>query len=446
MTGIMAAKTLQDNGFNNFIILEGSDRVGGRIKEGKIGNVPVSLGSLYISSYKQNPLYEIIKKLNMKGKEADYESYTFRADGGADVTDKADDMYDTLADAVGKTVALSKKRQQNNGRDMTLRDSYTMFGWKPRSPVEHAMEYWEADDDNGEIPELTSMKYGGWVPSYKWGMDEDFHISDERGFSYLLTHLAGALLNDTRLKLNEVVNKIDYSSEKVTVQTKANNTYEADLVLVTFSNGVLQNDVVDFSPDLPAWKQEVILRMHMAHETVIYLKWPLSTPRFWDDTEFILYCSLWKGYYTTWQNLEAGGLYPNDTNTLLVVVSEWESHRLYAMTDEQILNETVSILSEMYGRPIARPSEILVSRWNEDPLHHGAFCNWPVGFGMEDFRAFTAPVKNVYFGGDCHSPDFGFLHTAYQSGIDKAKEMLSCMGDGKCASFNYDTPPHPRCD
>ena len=45
MAGITAAKTLYDGGVTNILILEGTDRIGGRIRNAEFGGVTVELGA-----------------------------------------------------------------------------------------------------------------------------------------------------------------------------------------------------------------------------------------------------------------------------------------------------------------------------------------------------------------------------------------------------------------
>jgi len=43
--GINAAVTLEKNGEKDFLILEGTDRIGGRVKEAKLGDLTIEVGA-----------------------------------------------------------------------------------------------------------------------------------------------------------------------------------------------------------------------------------------------------------------------------------------------------------------------------------------------------------------------------------------------------------------
>lgn len=63
--------------------------------------------------------------------------------------------------------------------------------------------------------------------------------------------------------LNSTVQTISHSRFGVEVTLADGSSLNADYAIVTFSLGVLQNDDVEFSPQLPAWKLEGIHSMKM---------------------------------------------------------------------------------------------------------------------------------------------------------------------------------------
>lgn len=63
--------------------------------------------------------------------------------------------------------------------------------------------------------------------------------------------------------LNSTVRKISHWNSGVEVTLTDGSSLNADYAIVTFSLGVLQNDDVEFMPQLPAWKLEGIHSMKM---------------------------------------------------------------------------------------------------------------------------------------------------------------------------------------
>lgn len=73
MAGIAAAKEPHTAG-KQFIIIEGTDRVGGRIKTGKIGSSDIEQGASWIHGARvrggggNNPIWDLAAQLRLEGK------------------------------------------------------------------------------------------------------------------------------------------------------------------------------------------------------------------------------------------------------------------------------------------------------------------------------------------------------------------------------------------
>lgn len=77
-SGIMAAKTLEEAGYKDFIILEASSKVGGRLHKGNIGGHTIELGANWVNSGgpKSSPSLQIAKKIKLKTFYSDYANLT----------------------------------------------------------------------------------------------------------------------------------------------------------------------------------------------------------------------------------------------------------------------------------------------------------------------------------------------------------------------------------
>lgn len=121
----------------------------------------------------------------------------------------------------------------------------------------------------------------------------------------------------------------------------------------------------------------------MAVFTKIFLKFPY---KFWSDrnkTEFFLYASERRGYYTIWQELEKE--LPG-ANVLLAVVTDEEARRIELQADEVIKAEAMRVLKNMFGKKIPEATDIFVTRWSTDRFFRGSFSNWPIGLHSHDFN------------------------------------------------------------
>ena len=69
MAGISAAKRLSDAGIKDFVILEATNRIGGRIKKTNFAGYTVEMGANWLHGVGgpfRNPLYEMSKPIHLK--------------------------------------------------------------------------------------------------------------------------------------------------------------------------------------------------------------------------------------------------------------------------------------------------------------------------------------------------------------------------------------------
>jgi polyamine oxidase len=73
--GISAAKVLAENGVKDLVILEASDRIGGRIRKEDFGGVSVELGAGWIAGVggkESNPVWELANQSGLRTCFSDY--------------------------------------------------------------------------------------------------------------------------------------------------------------------------------------------------------------------------------------------------------------------------------------------------------------------------------------------------------------------------------------
>ena len=256
---------------------------------------------------------------------------------------------------------------------------------------------------------------------------------DSRGFSAFIQGEASTFLkdNDPRLLLNTAVERIDYSDYGVTVHNADGGCIYADYAICTFSLGVLQDEVVEFSPPLPDWKKTSIEMMRMGTYTKIFLQFQ---QQFWpSSTEFFLYAHPKKrGYYPVWQSLSTEGFFPG-SNILVVTVVGDESYRIEAQSNQETQAEVMEVLRAMFpDRDIAEPIDFLYPRWSLEPWTLGSYSGWPVGTTLEMHQNLRANVGRLWFAGEALSAQYqGSLQGAWFEGKEAASRVAGLLG-GNC--------------
>ncbi|KAE9584823.1 hypothetical protein Lal_00024345 [Lupinus albus] len=434
ISGISAAKVLFENGVDDVVILEASDRIGGRIRKEQFGGVQVELGAGWISGVggpQTNPIWKLAADSGLRTCFSDYSNARFNIydrSGKIFPSGIASHKYQKAVDSAIQTLKVEEKdcdeETDNNGDSDSVQTETTST---LKTPIELAIDFMLHDFEMAEVePISTYVDFG----------EKEFMIADERGYDYLLYNmgrdflftLEGTIL-DTRLKLNKVVRELQHSKNGIVVRTEDGCVYEANYVILSVSIGVLQSDLLEFDPPLPGWKLEAIEKCDVMVYTKIFLKFPY---KFWQSgpgKEFFIYAHERRGYYTFWQHME--NAYPG-SNILVVTLTNEESKRVEAQSDEETMREAMAVLRDIFGPNIPDAIDILVPRWWNNRFQRGSYSNFPIIPNLERFHNIKAPVGRIFFTGEHTSERFnGYVHGGYLSGIDTSKALLEEMRKDK---------------
>jgi polyamine oxidase len=448
MAGISAGKTLSDSGETNFLILEGGDDIGGRVKAVQFGGVTIELGANWIQglfsngSAEKNPLWPLKEKFDLEGNITNFfDLIIYRPNGLKVGEDVVDNIFKRFNASVSRITKESLNRKQKGHSDLKLRSALRFAGWHPQSSVEKFAEWFRTDFCFAERPEVTSMLANYPQYTYKAYGPYEYFVSDPRGYSTIIKGLANEYLtpnyeSDPRLHLKEVVKKIEWKECCVCVTVersdRSNRTYCAKTAIHTFSLGTLQAGTVEFVPQLPEEKHYAISILDMAYYLKVFVEFPYS---FWDDAEYVGFGTYRKGYYPVFQPLNVGDgkFFPPNTPVLLFTVITSEAVRVSTQPKNITMSEIHQLLQTMYGEGVPAPIDIYVPDWIQNPLFHGTFSNYPADLNDEIYKNFLKPLGTLVFSGEATSEDYaGFVHGAYLSGIDGAHQALDFFN--QCSS------------
>ncbi|CAI9769730.1 unnamed protein product [Fraxinus pennsylvanica] len=420
ISGISAAKLLAENGVEDVVILEAADRIGGRIRKEEFGGVTVELGAGWIAGVggkQSNPVWELARQSNLRTCFSDYSNARYNIYDDSGKIFPSGIAADSYKKAVESAITKLKNEESNRDADVSvLAETPTV----PKTPIELAIDFILHDFEMAEVePISTYVDFG----------EREFLVADERGYECLLYKMAenflftseGKIL-DSRLKVNKVVRELQHSRNGVSVKTEDGCIYEANYIILSVSIGVLQSDLISFKPPLPKWKTEAITNCDIMVYTKVFLKFP---HKFWPcgpEKEFFIYANERRGYYTFWQHME--NAYPG-SNILVVTLTNGESKRVEAQSDQQTMKEAMEVLRKMFGPDIPDAIAILVPRWWNNRFQRGSYSNYPIHINHQLIDDIKAPLGRIYFTGEHTNEKFnGYVHGAYLSGIETSEALL----------------------
>ncbi|KAI0016095.1 amine oxidase [Xylariomycetidae sp. FL0641] len=446
VAGITAAQALSNASVTDFVVVERNGYVGGRVAHAEFGRAAASgggggapyvveLGANWVQGLgtpggPENPIWTLAKKAGLANTYSDYGSLrTYDAGGAADFGDR----FARLDAAYGAAERAAGAALRANLQDSSMRAALAVAGWKPRQDMRaQAAEWWFWDWDAAQSPDESGWVFGVAAENasfYQWS-DENNLVVDQRGFNAFVVGEAAEFLeeDDARLRLNTTVTEVVYGEDGVTVMLQDGGCVEAEHAIATFSVGVLQNDVVEFSPPLPRWKREAIEQFQMGTYTKIFFQFPET---FWDpDTQYFLYADPQvRGYYPIWQSLSTPGFLPG-SNIIFVTVVGPESYRVEQQSDEETKEEAMAVLRAMFPeKEIPEPIDFMYPRWSTEEWSFGSYSNWPVGMTLERHQNLRANVDRLWFAGEGTSAEYyGFLQGAWFEGRDVGMRVAGLLG------------------
>ncbi|KAF2963836.1 hypothetical protein GQX73_g9746 [Xylaria multiplex] len=453
VAGITAAYSLSNASITDFLIVERNDYIGGRVKHAEFGKKPdgtpytVELGANWVQGLgteggPENPIWTIAKKYGLQNTYSNYSSImTYDEEGAADFGSLFDDMDASYAIAEQDAGYILT----DNLQDTSMRAAFSLAGWKPKKDMHaQAIEWWYWDWETAWPPEQSGFLYGvtGYnLTFYQWS-DENNFVIDQRGFNAFVIGEANEFLkeDDPRLLLNTMVKSVAYGPQGVNITFEDGGCIEAEHAIATFSIGVLQNEIVEFEPQLPRWKRAAIEQFQMGTYTKVFFQF---NETFWDpDTQYFLYADAHtRGYYPVWQSLTGPGFHEG-SNIIFVTVVGPESYRIEEQPDEVTKAEGLAVLRAMFpDKDIPEPIDFMYPRWSTEEWAFGSYSNWPVGMTLEKHQNLRANVDRLWFAGEGTSAQYyGFLQGAWYEGRDVGQRIAGLLnGPDEQAQCDNDT-------
>ncbi|MBE7954234.1 FAD-dependent oxidoreductase [Microbacterium oxydans] len=417
MSGLTSARMLADAG-QRVVVLEGRDRIGGRMHTDRSAGFPVDLGASWIHGIENSPLWDLVHALRIPAIE-----YTV---GSFQVGGRPIENYD------GEGRRLDEAATAQWVSDVDLADRLLVEEIAASSSGDTYLDVTErALDRSGLSPDRiddireffrhrVEEQCGAWIGDLDaHGLDEDAIEGDEvifpRGYDELPRRIADGL--DVRLET--VVTRVSRSAAGVVVRA-GDTEYRADRVIVTVPLGVLKAGTISFDPELPEAVSGPISRLGMGVFNKVFVQFP---ERFWDEETYVIRALGDAGeHWHSWYDVSAVSGIP----TLLTFAAGPFGRRMQDLADAEIVADAVSALHVLYGDAVGEPLAHWVTRWGEDEFSNGSYSHLALGSTHHDHDALAGPVDGVlHFAGEATWGDEpATVGAAFYSGRRAAERIL----------------------
>lgn len=242
MTGVSAAHSLAiDRNITDFLVLEARHELGGRVQQGKIGDLNIELGANWVEGLGTNPIWTLAQKYGINNRYSNWSNIDyFTEDGWQDETGSLAQALTRYEEEVFiKASADAGRRKALGLPDLSMKAGLRVAGWNPLTPEERAAEYFSHDWEQAEPPVESS--FIGTIEVYnetfiEFGNSDNHLVIDQGGYKQVIIKYGDEIPNfQDKVLFGEVVETIEYRSDGVTVKTASGLTVNAEYALCTFS-------------------------------------------------------------------------------------------------------------------------------------------------------------------------------------------------------------------
>lgn len=411
VAGLCAAEALLDAGLE-CLILEASDRVGGRVRalEG-FADFPIELGAEEIHG-SSNAVQTLAKGFGSGIEMLQHFSTNdmLRLDGELRFLDQAAEDAD-----VARAFRLIDGLGGYNGENWTVQE-YLIRSHFPR----RAWHYLDSRLGVEHGTTLDRLAMRGFA-DYERGWEARETNYTLRGrYLELFEPLIARL--DNRILRRTVVKAIDWQGCP-TVRLGDGERIDATAVIVTASIAVLRAGILDFDPALPAEKVSALQSIGMDAGMKILLKFRI---RFWDENMYFLHTD---GFLPQFW---APGKGKSPEAAVLTAFVGGSRAEILARLGVDPIQFAVKELDEIFGSEMATRSfqEGFVADWGAEPFARGLY-SYPTTDTLPEHRMALGKSLDhkVFFAGeatDAHGSS-GTVHGAMESGRRAAAEVLELV-------------------
>ena len=402
LAGLACAQTLIAAG-RRVLVLEGRQRIGGRIWTERSQGAAIDLGASWLHGLTNNPLHGLVSRQL-----------------GLSLLPTSDDS---------RVIIGPDGQPWGNGRLEQAEAWLATF-------VEHAEQSGEADQALSALlpsrltPDQRFLLLADVV--HELGADLDRIAANAplgdgqeliggdamvpAGLDRLVNHLARGI----DIRLGQMVREIQNTPKGVRVLTATGEVLESQRVCCTVPLGVLKRGAIRFDPPLPAAKTEAIRRLGMGVLDKIVLLFPR---RFWDASSWIGNDSPQPGLWPEWVDLTPLIGRP----ALMGFNAAAEAQQLAQQANGAIVASALRQLQRCYPkRSIPEPSAALLTRWGEDPFTYGSYSYPAVGSTPAMREQLGQRWHGLIFAGEAVNTRFpATLQGAYLSGMEAAQQLLA---------------------
>ena len=448
--GIATAERLERGGETDFLILEATRRVGGRVRSESVGQGGgrVEFGAQYIHGVEGNVVYEMAEKWGMvePNEEEDEEDAAYMTKNGKTIKRSIIDKIEEVMENIETNL------EEKNSNDLK---NYSSVGDFFTTSLHKKLQTAELEKYRSEA--LQYLELYGKVENTDWGSASLYDVAADGNTRYQecpgnqgvtfkqntnyqdLIEKYGASVLD-KVVLGERVTAVrQHSDDMVEVET-ASTVYQCQYAVVTVSLGVLKNELIHFTPNLPADKRSAIASIGFGVVAKVFLEyeadpWTLD-PDMPDDGFYFLREEGELG--NPWRNLPSSPwqdgfsfLWTDQYHLNPKILTAWftgpAALKVESLPQSSLLTAMTSLLGSYLtsSHPLAHPISATSTTWGTENTTLGSYSFPTPATPPSAPAALARPLGRILWAGEAtHSTHWSTVHGAIETGWREAERIL----------------------
>lgn len=419
ISGLGAANQLKELGYDDVIILEARDRIGGRLWSDRSysgDSYALDIGASWIHGNTSNPITILAEKYGAEMMPFDDFDSAIIYDGSEEISEERSEAMDTLYKDFKKFYLDGRQKIADGQPDISVQKVVDDFITEKGLQGDELNDFlfmlvWELEGDYaGDASEISiyfdymGYKMKGREVVFPQGYDKiTIGLAEDFGFD--------------KIRKNTIVKEIDYRNNIINIKTN-NGNYAAEFVISTLPLGVMKDEnAVTFLPPLSE-KINAINKLQMGVLNKVYY---VFDQVFWDDdVDWIAQVPDEKGHWEYFANLHS----LTGSPVLLAFNTGSFAREIDGEpSDEIIMQQGMDVLREIYpDKAPERPLYYNVTRWGSDDFAGGSYSFLGTGSTNADYYELSKPLDGkLFFAGEATEARYpATIHGAYMSGIREA--------------------------
>jgi polyamine oxidase len=416
--GLTAARVLHDQG-REVIVVEGRQRIGGRLHTIDVEGGTVDEGGNWIHGGTANPLYHLTQEAGIASSEDNMAS-----SGGFLMFDSVTGQSVNPLRALYHLWRADRLLSRLSREDISAPQSAANLAERLDAEVSRVrgivgQQYFRFMLRT--MNDLTAAQRAELLAPNALALNPDY---DSRG-DYVIAggyqRLVSRLESGLDIKLGAAVREIRYDDEGVAVVTPA-ETFRGSHVIVTVPLGVLKAQTMTFQPALPIGKQRAIQNLGVGTVEKVVL---VFDEPYWrkspNQPRSIFHVSAFQGDFPALIDASSTAGRP-----VLVAFLTADQAQQLAADPEAMVARATEILRMIFTDDYRDPAAVHITTWGTDEFSLGSYSTVSLTTSASDYDDLKAPVAGrLLFAGEAtYRERAGFVEGAIGSGVREARRIL----------------------